>query len=125
MKHGRICSADVFAAAAAAAAAGARFDMSVYFGLPDENCRRLILRQYAKQLGDDEIQRLAAATGGMSGRDLRDLCEQTERRWASKIIRKEADPEGLPAVVEYMESVQERKRGEDKRYTHRHLSAAA
>jgi hypothetical protein len=25
----------------------------------------------------------------MSGRDLRDICEQAERRWASKIIRKE------------------------------------
>jgi hypothetical protein len=34
-------------------------------------------------------QVLAARTPGMSGRDLRDICEQAERRWASKIIRKE------------------------------------
>ena len=118
-------SNDLTKVALSAPRAAARFDMSVYFGLPDEKCRRLIMRQYARQLTDDDVQQLAAATEGMSGRDLRDLCEQTERRWASKIIRKEADAEGLPAVVEYMESVMERRRGEEKRAKYRHFAAAA
>jgi hypothetical protein len=47
--------------------------------------RALILKQYAKQLGEEDLQKLAAQTGGMSGRDLRDVCEITERRWASKV----------------------------------------
>jgi hypothetical protein len=40
---------------------------------------------YAKQLGDAELDSLARATPGLSGRDLRDVCEATERRWASKV----------------------------------------
>ena len=53
--------------------------------------RQEILRTYAQQLTDDDLEKLAAATPGMSGRDLRDVCEQAERRWASKarfMIRK-------------------------------------
>ena len=48
-------------------------------------CRRKILRQYAKHLGDADIAQLAAATERMSGRDLRDIAEQTERAWASRV----------------------------------------
>lgn len=58
---------------------------SIYFGLPDERCRQLILKQYAQQLSDAERGLLAARSGGLSGRDLRDVCEHTERRWASKV----------------------------------------
>lgn len=47
--------------------------------------RHLILRQYAQQLSERELEQLAERTGGMSGRDLRDVCEHTERRWASKV----------------------------------------
>ena len=47
--------------------------------------RQLILRQYAQQLDDAALGRLAGATGGMSGRDLRAVGETTERRWASKV----------------------------------------
>ena len=46
--------------------------------------RHEILRTYAQQLSDGDLEKLAAATPGMSGRDLRDICEQAERRWASK-----------------------------------------
>lgn len=82
--------------------------MSIFFGLPDEACRGKILRQYAQQLTDAELQRLAAKTAHMSGRDLRDICEQTERRWASKIIRKEAEEDALPGLQEYLASAAER-----------------
>ncbi len=44
----------------------------------------------------------------MSGRDLRDVCEQTERRWASKVIRKEAPADAAPTLEEYLASAKER-----------------
>ena len=61
-----------------------RFDASVTFGLPSEECRRQILRQYARHLPEAAVTALAADAEGMSGRDLRDVAEQAERRWASK-----------------------------------------
>ena len=50
--------------------------------------RRQILKQYARHLGDADIAALAAASGGparLSGRDLRSIAEQTERKWASEV----------------------------------------
>ncbi|GLI66086.1 hypothetical protein VaNZ11_009808 [Volvox africanus] len=85
-----------------------RFDLILTFGIPDAACRQLILRQYAKQLEDSELAQLAERTVGMSGRDLRDVCEHTERRWASKIIRGEVREEDLPPLAEYLASADER-----------------
>ncbi|KXZ51704.1 hypothetical protein GPECTOR_11g153 [Gonium pectorale] len=85
-----------------------RFDLVLTFDLPDQECRRLILRQYAQQLSDPELAQLAGRTDGMSGRDLRDVCEHTERRWASKIIRGEVREEELPPLAEYLASAEER-----------------
>lgn len=36
-------------------------------------------------LSDQEVASVAAASPGMAGRDLKDLSEQAERRWASKV----------------------------------------
>ncbi|KAG2449715.1 hypothetical protein HYH02_005242 [Chlamydomonas schloesseri] len=85
-----------------------RFDLVLTFGLPDAECRKLILKQYAQQLSDGELGQLAERTPGMSGRDLRDVCEHTERRWASKIIRGEVREEELPPLSEYLASAAER-----------------
>ena len=54
-------------------------------------CSQEILRTYAQQLGDGDLEKLAAATPGMSGRDLRDVAEQAERRWASKARLRDPD----------------------------------
>ena len=43
------------------------------------------MKQYATHLPDEEVAELAKATDGMSGRDLRDIAEHTERRTASKV----------------------------------------
>lgn len=51
-------------------------------------CRAAIMRTYAQQLSDEELQQLAAATAGLSGRDLRDIASRTERSWASKVCGK-------------------------------------
>jgi ATP-dependent 26S proteasome regulatory subunit len=62
-----------------------RFDASVCFDLPDAASRSAILAQYAKHLTSTQLDELAACTEGFSGRDLRDVCEQAERKWASMV----------------------------------------
>ena len=47
--------------------------------------RQQIMQQYATHLAEEDIAELARATEGMSGRDLRDIAEQSERRTASKV----------------------------------------
>ncbi|KAK9267500.1 hypothetical protein L1049_009928 [Liquidambar formosana] len=87
-----------------------RFDSLITFGLPDQQNRQEIAAQYAKHLTKSELAEFATATEGMSGRDIRDVCLQAERRWASKIIRgqapapKDAEERCLPPLQEYMES---------------------
>ncbi|MCO5600730.1 hypothetical protein L7F22_054845 [Adiantum nelumboides] len=89
-----------------------RFDSSIIFGLPDKQTREEIAAQYARHLTPDELTAIAASTEGMSGRDLRDICQQAERRWASKVIRTNANTpmtSGLPPVDYYIESAQKRR----------------
>lgn len=88
-----------------------RFDLSIHFGLPDESCRTAILQQYAHQLTAAERGKIAAGTAGFSGRDLRDVCEQTERSWASKIIRGQVEAEQLPGLNDYLAAVKQRREG--------------
>lgn len=89
-----------------------RFDSMITFGLPDQQTRQEIAAQYAKHLAKTELAELAAATEEMSGRDIRDVCQQAERRWASKVIRgqtqKDEDGASLPPLQEYIESASER-----------------
>jgi SpoVK/Ycf46/Vps4 family AAA+-type ATPase len=92
-----------------------RFDLSIHFGLPDEQCRAAILHQYANHLESQELSRIAERTSGFSGRDLRDVCEQTERQWASRIIRGEVDAEQLPGIDDYLANVWQRKEGAGSR----------
>lgn len=83
-----------------------RFDASVHFELPQIMCRAAIFARYARQLSDEEHKQLAAMTDGFSGRDIRDVCEQTERQWAARLIRKGGS--GLPGLQEYKQSVDAR-----------------
>lgn len=62
-----------------------RFNTSVQFGLPNEACRAEILGMYAQHLSAEDLAALAAVTQGLAGRDLKDLSEQAERSWASKV----------------------------------------
>jgi SpoVK/Ycf46/Vps4 family AAA+-type ATPase len=65
-------------------------------------------------LAKTDLIEFAIATEGMSGRDLRDVCQQAERRWASKIIRGQAETKGdgasLPPIQEYIESAISRQK---------------
>ncbi|XP_074270188.1 uncharacterized protein LOC141593130 [Silene latifolia] len=102
-----------------------RFDSIIYFGLPDQHCRQKIAAQYAKHLTVSELMEFASATESFSGREIRDVCQRVERRWASKVIRSKAASEVkdevplLPPLQEYIESASNRRKSlleiEDKR----------
>jgi len=85
-----------------------RFEFRVEFDLPDSACRSQILGKYAKHLSDEEREELAELTRGFSGRDLKLLCVQAERQWASKIVRKEARQSSLPPFEAYREAMGQR-----------------
>lgn len=91
-----------------------RFDSMITFGLPDQQNRQEIAAQYAKHLTKTELAEFALVTEGLSGRDIRDVCQQAERRWASKVIRGQAGnvpKEGsLPPLQEYVESAMNRRK---------------
>ncbi|KAK4710042.1 hypothetical protein R3W88_004555 [Solanum pinnatisectum] len=92
-----------------------RFDSMITFPLPDQQTRQEISAQYAKHLTDSELSEFARATEGLSGRDMRDVCQQAERHWASKIIRGQAPKhEGsggsLPPLQDYIDSARNRQR---------------
>ncbi|CAA0817960.1 P-loop containing nucleoside triphosphate hydrolases superfamily protein [Striga hermonthica] len=90
-----------------------RFDSMITFDLPDHQTRAAIVAQYAKHLKKSETIELASVTEGMSGRDIRDVCQQAERHWASKIIRGQAEKNeeqnSLPPLREYTESALKRR----------------
>ncbi|KAF4379233.1 hypothetical protein G4B88_022641 [Cannabis sativa] len=92
-----------------------RFDSLITFGLPDRQTRQEIAAQYAKHLTKSELDELTAVTEEMSGRDIREVCQQAERSWASKIIRGQASRDGeqglLPPLKEYVESAMNRQKG--------------
>lgn len=85
-----------------------RFDVSIYFHLPNLEERVGIFRNYAMQLSNTDLERLAQESDGISGRNIKDVCEYSERRWASKLLR-EHESEGLPPLEEYLASLKTRR----------------
>ncbi|KAJ3694906.1 hypothetical protein LUZ60_000283 [Juncus effusus] len=92
-----------------------RFDSMITFDLPDLETRVEIAAQYAKHLNKNEFFQFASVTEGMSGRDIRDVCQQAERHWASKLIRGKVpkDEKGqptLPSIEEYVKCAEQRRK---------------
>lgn len=92
-----------------------RVDASIHFGLPSEDSRTKILKLYANHLSDTELQQIASITGGLSGRNLKDLCQAAERHWAANVIRglasdaRDQDVEVSPPPVEvYIDAAKEK-----------------
>uniref|UniRef100_A0A7S4UPR8 AAA+ ATPase domain-containing protein n=1 Tax=Guillardia theta TaxID=55529 RepID=A0A7S4UPR8_GUITH len=85
-----------------------RFDVSIKFDLPDEQSRKQIVARMTRHLSGLEQQKLAQRMAGFSGRNIRDVCEQAERRWAAKIIRGKAPEDQLPPMEEYISAIQSR-----------------
>ncbi len=82
-----------------------RFDQIIKFPYPDENERASIFSGYAKHLTLDECRHLGLKTPDCTGRNIKDICELTERRWARKIMTQniEISP---PPFDYYRQSVQ-------------------
>ncbi|MCL1911803.1 MAG: ATP-binding protein [Leptospirales bacterium] len=76
-----------------------RFDQSIFFPLPDAQERSSIFSGYAKQLTAENLKVLGDRTPDFCGRNIKDLCEFTERRWARKLIISKA--EASPPPFEY------------------------
>ncbi|XP_073010243.1 uncharacterized protein [Typha latifolia] len=92
-----------------------RFDSVISFALPDQQTREEIAAQYAKHLKKTELVQFALVTEEMSGRDIKDVCQQAERHWASKLIRGQApkDEKGeatLPPIEEYIKCAKQRRK---------------
>ncbi|KAH0435519.1 hypothetical protein IEQ34_026600 [Dendrobium chrysotoxum] len=90
-----------------------RFDSIIAFGLPDHQTRAEIAAQYAKHLKESELVQFASVTEDMSGRDIKDICLQAERHWASKLIRGQVANNStearLPPLEEYIKSAKQRQ----------------
>lgn len=68
-----------------------RFDQIIHFPVPNDDERAAIFSNYARHLSEEQCQNLAKRTEGISGRNIKDLCEYAERRWARKIILKKLE----------------------------------
>ncbi|MCL2025306.1 MAG: ATP-binding protein [Leptospirales bacterium] len=82
-----------------------RFDQSIFFPLPDAQERASIFSGYAKHLTDENLKVLGERTPNFCGRNIKDICEFTERRWARKLLisKEEASP---PSFEYYLRTLQ-------------------
>ncbi|PLW79550.1 hypothetical protein C0585_07190 [Candidatus Woesearchaeota archaeon] len=85
-----------------------RFDLSINFPLPNESERYSIFSGYAKHLDTTNLEYLAKNSEGISGRNIKDICEHAERRHASNIIQNKTDLE-LPPLNLYRDTLELRK----------------
>ena len=76
-----------------------RFDQTICFPLPNLNERTAIFANYATHLNQEELEGLASISKKLSGRNIKDICEFAERRWARKLIIKNLD--ASPPSYEY------------------------
>lgn len=65
-----------------------RFDKSIYFPLPNLEERAEILGNYAVHLSLEDRLDISGHLEDLSGRNIKDYCDYTERRWASHLIEK-------------------------------------
>jgi ATP-dependent 26S proteasome regulatory subunit len=88
-----------------------RFDLSIHYDLPNPTARLAIIQRYAKQFtnNSESLKQLVDESHHMSCRDIKEACEQAERRWASRLIRKERGLADVPSVAEYLASFQARR----------------
>lgn len=76
-----------------------RFDQSINFPLPNNKERAAIFSNYARHLTEEETLSLGEISTNLSGRNIKDVCEYTERRWVRKLIIQKA--EVTPPPLEY------------------------
>ncbi|MBN1501220.1 MAG: ATP-binding protein [Spirochaetes bacterium] len=74
-----------------------RFDQTIFFPLPNQNERSAIFSNYARHLSQSDLDAIGLLSDGLSGRNIKDICEYSERRWARKIIIKKEEVSVPPA----------------------------
>lgn len=82
-----------------------RFDQIIRFPYPNEEEMSSIFSNYAVHLSNEECLHLASKSAGLTGRNIKDICELTERRWARKILVKNLDA-SPPPFDYYRQSIQ-------------------
>ncbi|HNJ35726.1 MAG TPA: ATP-binding protein, partial [Leptospiraceae bacterium] len=85
-----------------------RFDHSIRFPLPGREEIRAIYRTYAKHLKSEELIDLAAVSEGLSGRNIRDICEYAERRHARILLSTPGSAASAPPASVYLEIARSR-----------------
>lgn len=85
-----------------------RFDHSIRFPLPGREEIRAIYRTYAKHLKSEELIDLAAVSEGLSGRNIRDICEYAERRHARILLATPGTAASAPPPSVYLEIARSR-----------------
>lgn len=85
-----------------------RFDVIIQFPLPDVNERFKIFKQYIKHLSKEELIELAKISKGFSGRNIKDICEMAERKWARIIISENKEIQPPPLDI-YLEIINKKK----------------
>ncbi|OQR86725.1 ATPase [Achlya hypogyna] len=83
-----------------------RFNLCIRYDLPDETTRQAVFQRYAKQLSTTELAALARLTQGQSCRDIKEVCEYTERKWASRVLRGDEPRGSTPTVAAYTAAVE-------------------
>ena len=92
------------------AALVSRFDMMIRYDLPDLKTRGEIFGRYAKQLGKKELTALAEASGGLSCRDIRDVCQHAERQIGSKVVHNKLKKKSVPDLDMYQDCLRHRRK---------------
>jgi SpoVK/Ycf46/Vps4 family AAA+-type ATPase len=82
-----------------------RFDQIIKFPFPNEEERASIFANYAVHLSEEECLHLASKSSGITGRNIKDICELTERRWARKILVQKLEATAPPFEY-YKQSIQ-------------------
>ena len=89
-----------------------RFDLIINYPMPDFDTRIAIFGRYAKQFANNVtvMQSLSTDTDGFSCRDIKEVCEHAERKFAAQKINNKAMMEEVPRWDDYNECIKYRKR---------------
>jgi len=82
-----------------------RFDQIIRFPYPNAEERAAIFANYARHLAEEECSHLGIKSANLTGRNIKDICEQAERRWVRKIIVKNIET-APPPFDYYRQSLQ-------------------
>mmetsp|Transcript_25186 Transcript_25186/g.32760 ORF Transcript_25186/g.32760 Transcript_25186/m.32760 type:complete len:305 (+) Transcript_25186:78-992(+) len=85
-----------------------RFDLSLTFKLPEAKARQAIFARYARQLQPEDWEVFGVASAGMSCRDIKEVCEHTERRWVAMMIQSRETVADTPPLSEYLSCLHHR-----------------